>query len=45
MKMKERRESTAGEKQVYFLPRVPYRTGRDSDKPEGRRATEKGRGQ
>lgn len=36
MKMKEGRESAAGEKQVYFLPRAPYRMSRDSDKPEGR---------
>lgn len=32
MKTKERKERAAGEKQVYFLPREPYRMGRDSDK-------------
>lgn len=44
MKMKERRERAAGEKQVYFLPREPYRMGRDSDKPEAWRGTGKGGG-
>ena len=44
MKMKERRERAAGETQVYFLPREPYRMGRDSDKPEAWRGTDKGGG-
>lgn len=43
--MKERKERAAGEKQVYFLPREPYRMGRDSDKREGWRGVEQGRGQ